>query len=94
MVMRRCATAVCVALLLVVTAWPAEAQADPYARKGTWLETMLANAEKRAVWSGEREIVPRMSDLHAIFASTSGKLERRQGRSALAHALHRHVGPG
>jgi magnesium chelatase subunit I len=38
-------------------------------------ETLLANAEKRAVRGGEPEIVPRISDLHAIAASTGGKLE-------------------
>ncbi|MFT4570456.1 MAG: magnesium chelatase subunit I [Hyphomicrobiaceae bacterium] len=38
-------------------------------------ETLLANAEKRAVRLAEREIVPRISDLHALVASTSGKLE-------------------
>lgn len=38
-------------------------------------ETLLANAEKRAVVTGEREIVPRISDLHALFPSTNGKLE-------------------
>jgi len=39
------------------------------------LESVLSNAEKRAVRLGEKEIVPRMSDLHALFASTSGKIE-------------------
>ncbi len=38
-------------------------------------ETLLANAEKRAVRCDEPEIAPRISDLHAIVASTSGKLE-------------------
>jgi magnesium chelatase subunit I len=36
---------------------------------------VLSNAEKRAVRLGEKEIVPRVSDLHALFASTSGKIE-------------------
>jgi len=39
------------------------------------LESMLSNAEKRAVRLGEKEIVPRISDLHALSASTSGKIE-------------------
>lgn len=39
------------------------------------LESVLSNAEKRAVRLGEKEIVPRVSDLHALFASTSGKIE-------------------
>lgn len=38
-------------------------------------ESLLANAEKRAVRLGESEIVPRISDLHAMGASTKGKLE-------------------
>lgn len=42
-------------------------------------ETLLANAEKRAVRCGENEIVPRISDLHALFASTNGKLELEYG---------------
>jgi magnesium chelatase subunit I len=39
------------------------------------LESILSNAEKRALRLGEKEIVPRVSDLHALFASTSGKIE-------------------
>jgi magnesium chelatase subunit I len=39
------------------------------------LESVLSNAEKRAVRLGEKEIVPRVSDLHALLASTSGKIE-------------------
>jgi len=38
-------------------------------------ETLIANAERRAVRLGENEIVPRLSDLHAVSASTLGKLE-------------------
>src|SRR6185436_12785957 len=36
---------------------------------------LLSNAEKRAVRNSEPEIVPRISDLHALVASTSGKIE-------------------
>ena len=39
------------------------------------LETLLANAERRAVALGEGEIVPRISDLHALVSSTAGKIE-------------------
>jgi magnesium chelatase subunit I len=39
------------------------------------LESVLSNAEKRSVRLGEKEIVPRVSDLHALFASTAGKIE-------------------
>jgi len=38
-------------------------------------ESLISNAEKRAVRLGEREIVPRVSDLHALVASTVGKIE-------------------
>ncbi|TMA77908.1 MAG: magnesium chelatase [Deltaproteobacteria bacterium] len=38
-------------------------------------ESVIANAEKRAVRCGEREIVPRITDLHAVLASTAGKIE-------------------
>jgi magnesium chelatase subunit I len=38
-------------------------------------ESVLSNAEKRAVRCGEQEIVPRLTDLHALFASTAGKIE-------------------
>ncbi|MEW6271225.1 MAG: magnesium chelatase [Thermodesulfobacteriota bacterium] len=38
-------------------------------------ETLIANAERRAVRLGENEIVPRISDLHAVSASMLGKLE-------------------
>ena len=39
------------------------------------LESVMSNAEKRAVINGESEIVPRLSDLHSAYASTAGKLE-------------------
>src|SRR5206468_474532 len=38
-------------------------------------ESLLSNAEKRSVRLGEREIVPRLTDLHSILASTAGKIE-------------------
>src|SRR5712691_10037336 len=38
-------------------------------------ETLLSNAEKRAIRTGEREIVPRLTDFHALLASTAGKIE-------------------
>src|SRR5207253_4328417 len=37
-------------------------------------ESLLSNAEKRSVRLGEREIVPRLTDLHSILASTAGKV--------------------
>jgi magnesium chelatase subunit I len=38
-------------------------------------ETLVANATRRALRSGEQEVVPRVSDLEALVASTAGKLE-------------------
>jgi magnesium chelatase subunit I len=38
-------------------------------------ETLVANAARRALANGEREVVPRVSDLDALVASTSGKIE-------------------
>jgi magnesium chelatase subunit I len=38
-------------------------------------ETLLANAVRRALRQGEEEAVPRVSDLDALQASTTGKLE-------------------
>ncbi len=38
-------------------------------------ESLIANAEKRAVRAGEREIVPRLTDLHSILGATAGKIE-------------------
>jgi magnesium chelatase subunit I len=38
-------------------------------------ETLVANAARRALRSGEKDVVPRVSDLEALAASTSGKVE-------------------
>ena len=38
-------------------------------------ETMIANAMRRSLRSGEKEVVPRISDLDALVASTAGKIE-------------------
>jgi magnesium chelatase subunit I len=38
-------------------------------------ESLISNAEKRALRLKETEVVPRVSDMHAILASTSGKIE-------------------
>ncbi|MBE3604276.1 magnesium chelatase [bacterium] len=38
-------------------------------------EAVISNAEKRAIINGENEIVPRLSDLHALYAATAGKIE-------------------
>lgn len=38
-------------------------------------ESLISNAEKRALRCNETEVVPRISDLHAMLASTTGKIE-------------------
>ena len=38
-------------------------------------ESLISNAEKRSLRCKENEVVPRISDLHAILASTNGKIE-------------------
>ena len=38
-------------------------------------ESVISNAEKRTLRLNEAEIVPRISDLHCVLASTAGKIE-------------------
>ncbi|HUY18453.1 MAG TPA: hypothetical protein VMV15_04425 [Candidatus Binataceae bacterium] len=38
-------------------------------------EAVISNAERRAVMVGENEIVPRITDLPSLYASTAGKIE-------------------
>ncbi len=38
-------------------------------------ETLVANAARRSLAAGEREVVPRVCDLDALAASTAGKVE-------------------
>src|SRR5579863_6290649 len=38
-------------------------------------ETLISNSEKRSILNGDNEIVPRLSDFHALRPSTVGKLE-------------------
>jgi len=50
-------------------------------------ETLLANAEKRAVRCREPEVAPRVSDLHALFASSNGKIELEYGLDGAREAV-------
>ena len=50
-------------------------------------ETLLANAEKRAVRCREQEVAPRVSDLHALFASSNGKIELEYGLDGSREAV-------
>ena len=60
-------------------------------------ESLISNAEKRAVRFAEREVVPRISDLHALVASTAGKIEleyageERKGEELIDRLLNRAV---
>ncbi len=60
-------------------------------------ESVISNAEKRAVRLGEREIVPRITDLHAVVASTAGKIEleyageEKKGEELIERLLNRAV---
>jgi magnesium chelatase subunit I len=38
-------------------------------------ETLVANAARRALRTGEKDVVPRISDLEALVSSTAGKVE-------------------
>ncbi|MBV6521986.1 MAG: hypothetical protein MNPFHGCM_02130 [Gemmatimonadaceae bacterium] len=58
------------------------------------LENVLSNAERRAIRLGEREIVPRISDLYAALPAITGKLELEYegeltGAAAIARELIR-----
>src|SRR6267142_6394875 len=41
----------------------------------TVIESMVSNAERRALLTGEKEIVPRISDIYAAVPSMTGKME-------------------
>jgi magnesium chelatase subunit I len=49
-------------------------------------ETLLANALRRALRCGESEAVPRISDLDALLASSTGKLELEYGGAERSEA--------
>ncbi|MGH9132133.1 MAG: AAA family ATPase [Acidimicrobiales bacterium] len=69
-------------------------------------ETLVANAARRALRCGESEVVPRISDLDALVASTAGKVEiemveegrdaevlERLTSAAVLAAFRRHLRP-
>lgn len=54
----------------------------------TALESAISNAERRALITGEREIVPRISDVYAALPSMTGKMELEyEGEQIGAHKL-------
>jgi len=60
-------------------------------------ESVISNAEKRAVRQRQNEIVPRVTDLYALFASTAGKIEieyageERQEKDVIERLLERAI---
>jgi len=58
----------------------------------TVLENVVSNAERRAVLSNEREVVPRMSDIYAAQSAITGKIELEyEGELVGGHAIAREL---
>jgi magnesium chelatase subunit I len=54
----------------------------------TVIESMVSNAERRALLTGEEEIVPRISDIYAAIPSMTGKMELEyEGEQIGAHRI-------
>jgi magnesium chelatase subunit I len=54
----------------------------------TVIESLLSNAERRALLTGEAEIVPRISDVYAAIPSMTGKMELEyEGEQIGAHRI-------
>ena len=54
----------------------------------TVIESMVSNAERRAILTGEEEIVPRISDVYAAVPSMTGKMELEyEGEQIGAHRI-------
>jgi magnesium chelatase subunit I len=52
------------------------------------IESMVSNAERRAILTGEEEIVPRISDVYAAVPSMTGKMELEyEGEQIGAHRI-------
>jgi len=58
----------------------------------TILENAVSNAERRALLTGEREVVPRPTDIYAALPAITGKLELEyEGELAGAHRIAREL---
>ena len=57
-------------------------------------ESLLANALRRAISTGENEVVPRVSDLPYVIPAISGQGRVRDGRRRQGRADHREADPG
>jgi magnesium chelatase subunit I len=68
--------------IIAEISFQARSSADINQRSGVSVRTTIANyesiiaaAEKRCIWLGEREVAPRVTDFPSIVPSTSGKIE-------------------
>jgi magnesium chelatase subunit I len=58
----------------------------------TVLENVVSNAERRAVLTGEAEVVPRVSDIYAAQSAITGKIELEyEGELVGGHAIAREL---
>jgi magnesium chelatase subunit I len=58
----------------------------------TLLENVLSNAERRAIRLGEREIVPRLTDVYAALPAITGKIELEyEGELVGSHTIAREL---
>jgi magnesium chelatase subunit I len=65
----------------------------------TVMENVVSNAERRAIMTGEDEVVPRLSDLYAALPAITGKIELEYegelvGGAAIARELIRRAADG
>jgi len=58
----------------------------------TVLENVVSNAERRALQTGEKEIVPRIADIYAALSAITGKIELEyEGELVGGHAIAREL---
>jgi len=56
------------------------------------LENVVSNAERRAIHTGERDIVPRIADIYAALPAITGKIELEyEGELVGGHAIAREL---
>ena len=58
----------------------------------TVMENVVSNAERRAIQTGERDIVPRIADIYAALPAITGKIELEyEGELVGGHAIAREL---
>src|SRR5437762_12994751 len=56
------------------------------------LENVVSNAERRAIQTGERDIVPRIADIYAALPAITGKIELEyEGELVGGHTIAREL---